>query len=58
MRAQRHTSTKTLWSGRILEPQDETTRSIAELNQRIAADPRLTVVQLTIRDGLTLIRRR
>ena len=57
MRALAHLD-ETLWSGRGLEPQDETTRSIAELNQRIAADPRLTVVQLTIRDGLTLIRRR
>ncbi len=57
MRALAHLD-ETLGSGRVLEPQDETTRSIAELNQRIAADPRLTVVQLTIRDGLTLIRRR
>ena len=57
MRALAHLD-ETLGSSRVLEPQDETTRSIAELNQRIAADPRLTVVQLTIRDGLTLIRRR
>jgi hypothetical protein len=30
---------------------------IAGLNDRLAADPRLVVVQLTVRDGLTLIRR-
>ena len=31
---------------------------MAALNDKIAADERVIVVQLTIRDGLTLIRRR
>ena len=48
----------TLWSGRVLDPQDEDTRAIAELNDAIAADERVVAVQLTIRDGVTLVRRR
>jgi caffeoyl-CoA O-methyltransferase len=48
----------TLWSGRVLDPQDEDSRAIAALNDQIAADERLVAVQLTVRDGVTLIRRR
>jgi len=48
----------TLWSGRVLDPQDESTRMIAALNDKIAADERVIAVQLTVRDGVTLIRRR
>jgi caffeoyl-CoA O-methyltransferase len=48
----------TLWSGRVLDPQEESTKKIAELNDKIAADDRVVAVQLTIRDGVTLIRRR
>jgi caffeoyl-CoA O-methyltransferase len=50
----------TLWSGRVLDEGDdeETTRVIRELNDRIAADQRAIAVQLTVRDGVTLIRRR
>ena len=48
----------TLWSGRVLDPQDESTARIAELNDKIAADDRVVAVQLTVRDGVTLIRRR
>jgi caffeoyl-CoA O-methyltransferase len=50
----------TLWSGRVLDSDDdaETTRSIRELNDRIAADDRVVAVQLTVRDGVTLVRRR
>jgi caffeoyl-CoA O-methyltransferase len=49
----------TLWSGRVLDESDdeETTRTIRELNDRIAADDRVVAVQLTVRDGVTLIRR-
>ena len=49
----------TLWSGRVLDESDDSadTRAIRELNDRIAADPRVTAVQLTVRDGVTLIRR-
>jgi len=48
----------TLWSGDVLDPQDDTTKAIAALNDMIAADDRVVAVQLTIRDGVTLIRRR
>jgi caffeoyl-CoA O-methyltransferase len=50
----------TLWSGRVLDDADEseTTASIRELNDRVAADDRGVAVQLTVRDGVTLIRRR
>jgi caffeoyl-CoA O-methyltransferase len=50
----------TLWSGRVLDDGDEeeTTRVIRELNDRIAADERAITVQLTVRDGVTLIRRK
>jgi len=48
----------TLWSGRVLDPPDETTKTIATLNDKLAADERVAVVQLTVRDGVTLIRRR
>jgi caffeoyl-CoA O-methyltransferase len=48
----------TLWSGRVLDPQDEDSRAIARLNDAIAADERVVAVQLTIRDGVTLVRRR
>jgi caffeoyl-CoA O-methyltransferase len=48
----------TLWSGRVLDPADETTRLIAALNDKLAADERVVAVQLTVRDGVTLVRRR
>ncbi len=47
----------TLWGGRVLDPQDDTTKVIAALNDMIAADERVVAVQLTVRDGVTLIRR-
>ncbi len=48
----------TLWSGRVLDPPDESSRLIAALNDKLAADERVVAVQLTVRDGITLIRRR
>jgi len=49
----------TLWSGKVLDPDDDSgTRAIAELNDRIAADSSVVAVQLTVRDGVTLVRRR
>jgi caffeoyl-CoA O-methyltransferase len=48
----------TLWSGRVLDEDDDTegTRVIRELNDRLAADDRVVAVQLTVRDGVTLVR--
>jgi caffeoyl-CoA O-methyltransferase len=49
----------TLWSGSVLEEDDgsENTRAIKELNDRLASDPRVTAVLLTVRDGVTLVKR-
>ena len=49
----------TLWSGRVLDPDedDDDTRGIIELNERLATDPVVVAVQLTVRDGVTLVRR-
>ncbi|HEX8648755.1 MAG TPA: class I SAM-dependent methyltransferase [Thermoleophilaceae bacterium] len=49
----------TLWSGRVLEPEpdDESSQALAALNDRLAADERVVVVQLPVRDGVTLVRR-
>jgi caffeoyl-CoA O-methyltransferase len=50
----------TLWSGRILDGTDDSvsTRAIREFNEHVAADARVASVILTVRDGITLIRRR
>jgi len=49
-----------LWSGQVLDPADETddTRAIVAFNDHVAADSRVVAVMLTVRDGVTLIRRR
>ena len=49
----------TLWSGRVFDEDDdsEATKAIREINDRIARDDRVVAVQLTVRDGVTLIRR-
>ena len=46
-----------LWNGDVLihPPPDGSTQAIQELNQRVAADPRVSSVLLTIRDGLLVI---
>ena len=49
-----------LWSGRVLDPADQTddTVAIRAFNDFVPADQRVTAVMLTIRDGVTLLRRR
>ncbi len=49
----------TLQDGRVVdEPDDsESTRAIVELNRRLREDTRVTCVLLTVRDGVTLVRR-
>ena len=44
----------TLWSGKVLDPKDESDKAIAELNDYVTKDPRVTNVLLTLRDGLML----
>lgn len=49
----------TLWSGRVIDESDTSdwTEAIRRFNDHVAADPRTVCVQLTVRDGVTLIRR-
>jgi caffeoyl-CoA O-methyltransferase len=47
----------TLWSGRVLDPQSADDHGICAFNDRVAADPRVTTVQLSVRDGVTLARK-
>jgi predicted O-methyltransferase YrrM len=48
----------TLWSGSVLDPDgSEGTEAIVAFNEHVRADPRVVAVQLTVRDGITLIRR-
>jgi predicted O-methyltransferase YrrM len=49
----------TLWSGRVLDDSDDSegTRAIKAINERIASDERVTSVMLSVRDGVTLVRR-
>jgi len=46
-----------LWSGRVLDPEDDSSRAIAELNEKIASDKRVENVLLTIRAGVMLARK-
>jgi caffeoyl-CoA O-methyltransferase len=49
----------TLRDGTVLDPgDDEAARVMDDLNTRWATDERVVAVQLTVRDGLTLVRRR
>ncbi|MDP9189980.1 MAG: class I SAM-dependent methyltransferase [Actinomycetota bacterium] len=45
-------------AGRVLEPPDDQSRAIAELNDRLAGDDRVEVAMLAIADGVTLGRKR
>jgi len=49
-----------LWSGRVLDPDDNSadTEAIRAFNDRLARDDRVEVVMLTVRDGVSLVRRR
>jgi caffeoyl-CoA O-methyltransferase len=49
----------TLWSGAVLDASDTSadTEAIRAFNDHVRADARVVCVQLTVRDGVTLIRR-
>ena len=47
-----------LWSGRVLEPEDESDAAIDALNRKIEQDDRVDRVLLTVRDGMFLVRKR
>ena len=48
-----------LWGGAVVESSDETEDTVAlrAFNAAVAADPRVVCVMLTVRDGVTLIRK-
>jgi caffeoyl-CoA O-methyltransferase len=48
----------TLASGEVVAPSGETSVAIAAFNEHVRADTRVECVLLTVRDGVTLIRRR
>jgi len=43
-----------LWSGRVLDPKEETDRAIVEFNDKVAKDARVEKVLLSVRDGMML----
>ena len=47
-----------LWSGRVLDPQQETDRAIVAFNDKVQRDDRVDNVLLTVRDGVMVIRKR
>ena len=48
----------TLWSGHVLAPRDEETdRAIVAYNRRVAEDPRVENVLLSVRDGIMVARK-
>jgi caffeoyl-CoA O-methyltransferase len=47
-----------LWSGNVLDPQDENGKAIVAFNDHVRRDDRVDCVMLTVRDGITLIRHR
>src|SRR5262249_37069596 len=49
-----------LWSGRVAEPDNHegNTDQIREFNDHVMADERVESVMLTVRDGMTLIRKK
>jgi caffeoyl-CoA O-methyltransferase len=48
-----------LWSGRVVEEDgDESTQAIKAFNDHVRNDDRVVSVMLTVRDGMTLVRKR
>lgn len=49
----------TLWGAKVTDPGDTSADTVAirAFNDHVAGDPRVVQVQLTVRDGVTLIRR-
>jgi caffeoyl-CoA O-methyltransferase len=46
-----------LWSGRVLKPERPDDHAMVAFNEHVRNDPRVVQVMLTVRDGMTLIRR-
>lgn len=48
----------TLWSMKVLEPQDAETKAIVAFNKKVAADERVEKVLVTLRDGMMIAHKR
>jgi caffeoyl-CoA O-methyltransferase len=48
----------TLMDGDVVDPQDDATRAVADLNDAIAADERVDAAMALVADGLTFVRKR
>lgn len=48
----------TLWSGKVLHPEAPSDHGLVAFNERVRADPRVDAVLLSVRDGITLARKR
>ena len=44
-----------LWSGKVLNPDDENSQALAEFNQMVQADERVSNILLPVRDGLMVV---
>jgi caffeoyl-CoA O-methyltransferase len=47
-----------LWSGRVLDPKEPDDHAIVAFNRHVRHDDRVELVMLTVRDGITLARKR
>jgi caffeoyl-CoA O-methyltransferase len=47
-----------LWSGYVLKPEDDSDRLMINFNDKMKSDPRIELVMLPIRDGITLATKR
>ena len=47
-----------LWSGRVLDPQDDSDRGVVDFNAAAVADPRVELVIVPIADGVTVARKK
>ena len=48
----------TLWNGSVTDPTDDDGKAIDAMNRKIAKDPRVEAVLLTLRDGVTVARKK
>jgi len=47
-----------LWSGRVLDPKDESDHAIHQFNETVCRDDRVESVMLPVRDGLYCLRKK
>jgi caffeoyl-CoA O-methyltransferase len=48
----------TLWGGTVADPSDDDGKAIDAINRKVAKDPRVEAVLLTLRDGVTVARKK